>query len=89
MEEDSRIRVESAYGSPGDVGWSYHAMNKETDSIILEGEVERVGRMFHMLLRPNEGGRRELEDRADAYEADKELKKILVSEASKLLDSSE
>ena len=89
MEEDSRIRIERAYGSPGDLGWSYHAMNRETGSIILEGEVERNGGMFHMLLRPIEGGRRELEDMGDPYEADKKIKEILMSEASKLLNPSE
>ena len=64
-------------------------MNRHTDSIILEGEVERKGGMFHMLLRPIEGGRRELGDIGDPYEADKKIKEVLMSEASKLLSSSE
>jgi hypothetical protein len=90
MEEDPRIRIERAYGSPGDAGWSYHAMNKESNSIILEGEVERNGGvfgMYHLLLRPIEGGRREFGDMLDPRNADKKIKEILMSEASKLLDS--
>lgn len=81
------IRIESAYGLPGEIGWSYHAIDLSNNSIILEGEVEREGRIYHMLLRPNEGGREELGDIENPFDADERLKELLILRASGLLDS--
>jgi len=82
------IKIEKAYGNIGEIGWSYHAVNKVDNSLILEGEVERKdnGR-YHMLLRPNEGGRIELDDEEDPYAADRRLRDILSARANNLLSS--
>lgn len=80
------IRIESAYGVPGQMGWAYNAIDESDGSIILEGEVERQGgTTYHMLLRPNGGGREELEDVNDPHIADSKLIEILKSRADALL----
>lgn len=85
-ENVHRIRIESAYGKPGQRGWAYHAIDESNGSIILEGEVERKGEMYHMLLRPQSGGREELEgDVKDPHAADSKLQTILKLRAEVLV----
>jgi len=88
----TRIKIESAYGVPGQMAWAYNAINSSTGAIVLEGEVEQKGETkYHMLLRPNEGGREELGDieENDPWVVDSKLLEILKSRASDLLGSKE
>ena len=81
------IKIEKAYGNPGEIGWSYEAKDESSGRLILDGEVERKGRTYHLLLRPNQGGREELEDVEDPNAADSRLLEILKSRARELLVS--
>jgi len=81
------IKIESAYGVPGQMGWAYNAIDESNGFTVLEGEVERKGGTYHMLLRPNEGGREELDDVRDPLVANSKLLEILESRAVALLDS--
>ena len=83
-----RIIIEHVYGSPGQIGWAYEAVNMSNGSVIVEGEVEREGKTYRLLLRPTDGGREELEDVDDPRLADSLLIEILQTRALQLLDSS-
>lgn len=84
--DDPKLRIESSYGTPEQIGWAYHAINREDDSIILEGEVENETGMCKLLLRPNEGGRIDLPEAIrEPYVADHQIKLKLMGAARRLL----
>ncbi|MFH1365628.1 MAG: hypothetical protein ABIH28_03530 [archaeon] len=83
------IKIESAYGVPGQMSWAYNAIDESNGSTVLEGEVKRdaSSKYYLSLKKTDDEKERFLTGFDNPWTADKNLVKILKSRADALLGS--
>jgi hypothetical protein len=86
--KDKRLRIEVAYGVPGQMSWTYNAIRNLDGKIVLEGEVVKDGKDYNVFINsPEETRGTRLARSEDPENANSAVLSLLEARASSMLDA--